>query len=202
MPEPRAWTQQCWRSQSQALSLGKFVTARAGCLTIGAQLGASHPLPVGASGSQLPPASSILSLVDLTGPRRERSSGPSQQQQGDGSKRQQQDWAEAGWTWSEVCNLPNSLSLARLASGPFISALIVNHNWSTAFIAISIAAVTDWLDGAVAKRWHTNSVLGSYLDPLADKVLVCCVVGALGYEGSLPVWLATVIIGRDVLLVG
>ena len=47
MPEPRAWTQQCWRSQSQALSLGKFVTARAGCLTIGAQLGASHPLPVG-----------------------------------------------------------------------------------------------------------------------------------------------------------
>ncbi|KAK9867956.1 hypothetical protein WJX84_003158 [Apatococcus fuscideae] len=155
-----------------------------------------------ASGSQLPPASSILSLVDLTGPRRERSSGPSQQQQGDGSKRQQQDWAEAGWTWSEVCNLPNSLSLARLASGPFISALIVNHNWSTAFIAISIAAVTDWLDGAVAKRWHTNSVLGSYLDPLADKVLVCCVVGALGYEGSLPVWLATVIIGRDVLLVG
>lgn len=93
-----------------------------------------------------------------------------------------QDWAQAGWTWGEVCNLPNSLSLARLASGPFISALIINHNWSTAFVAISVAAITDWLDGAVAKRWHTNSVLGSYLDPLADKVLVCCVVGALGYE--------------------
>ena len=95
-----------------------------------------------------------------------------------------QDWAQAGWTWREVCNLPNSLSLARLASGPFISALIINHNWSTAFVAISVAAITDWLDGAAAKRFHTNSVLGSYLDPLADKVLVCCVVGALGYEVS------------------
>ncbi|KAK9836914.1 hypothetical protein WJX74_011018 [Apatococcus lobatus] len=132
---------------------------------------------------------------------RRQHSGPPGQQPSRG-KLQSQDWAQAGWTWNEVCNLPNSLSLARLASGPFISALIMNHNWSTAFVAISVAAITDWLDGAAAKRFHTNSVLGSYLDPLADKVLVCCVVGALGYEGSLPVWLASLIIGRDVLLIG
>lgn len=67
-------------------------------------------------------------------------------------------------------------------------------------MAISVAAITDWLDGAVAKRWHTNSVLGSYLDPLADKVLVCCVVGALGYEvrfaeptAELRSWLARIL---------
>ncbi len=44
------------------------------------------------------------------------------------------------------------------------------------------AGLSDWADGYTAKHWGQSSVLGSYLDPLADKVLVCCTVGALAAE--------------------
>lgn len=61
--------------------------------------------------------------------------------------------------------------------------------------------LTDWADGAAARALGQNSVLGSYLDPLADKVLVGCVAGALGSQGLIPSWLAALVIGRDVGLV-
>jgi cardiolipin synthase len=60
---------------------------------------------------------------------------------------------------------------------------------------------SDWADGALARRLGQASVLGSYLDPLADKVLVCSVVGALAVQGAVPTWVAVVVIGRDVGLV-
>ena len=46
---------------------------------------------------------------------------------------------------------------------------------------MAVAGASDWLDGWVARRSGKPNVLGSYLDPLADKVLVGCIVGALGY---------------------
>lgn len=62
--------------------------------------------------------------------------------------------------------------------------------------------MSDWADGALARRLGQNSVLGSYLDPIADKVLVGCVAGALGWEGLIPSWVAALVVGRDVALVG
>lgn len=64
-----------------------------------------------------------------------------------------------------------------------------------------MSGATDWLDGYIARRSGHSNVLGSYLDPLADKVLVGSVVGALGYTGALPAPLVGVIIGRDAFLV-
>ncbi len=61
--------------------------------------------------------------------------------------------------------------------------------------------LTDWLDGYLARRMGLQSVLGSYLDPLGDKVLVCCVMGALAWKGLVPAWVAWVVLGRDGLLV-
>ena len=113
-----------------------------------------------------------------------------------------------GWTSRDVLNTANLLSLSRLLSGPGtsildflhaaqsvcmycthahipgIAALIVNQQWHWALPCLAAAGITDWLDG-LAARWlpgSSPSVLGSYLDPLADKVLICCVVGALGWE--------------------
>ena len=63
------------------------------------------------------------------------------------------------------------------------------------------AGASDWLDGYVAKRFKQESVLGSYLDPLADKTVIFCVIGALGWAGTLSPAVVTVLIGRDVLLV-
>lgn len=90
--------------------------------------------------------------------------------------------------------------MARLVSGPAIAWLILNEQWGLALGSLVISGASDWADGYVAKRYGQSSVLGSYLDPLADKVLIGCVVGALGYQGSLPWQLVTIIIGRDVVL--
>ncbi|DBA78311.1 TPA: hypothetical protein ACH3X2_008256 [Trebouxia sp. C0005] len=108
--------------------------------------------------------------------------------------------SEAGWTHQTVYNIPNALSMARLVSGPIIAWLILNEQWGVALVSLAISGASDWADGYVAKRFGQSSVLGSYLDPLADKVLIGSVVAALGYQGSLPLWLVSVIIGRDVVL--
>lgn len=66
---------------------------------------------------------------------------------------------------------------------------------------VTCPQATDWLDGFLARRMGLQSVLGSYLDPLGDKVLICSVVGALAYKGLVPTWVAVVVVGRDVALV-
>lgn len=63
------------------------------------------------------------------------------------------------------------------------------------------AGLSDWADGFVAKSFEQNSVLGSYLDPLADKVLIAFVIGALGAKGILSPTVVGVIVSRDLLLV-
>ena len=56
--------------------------------------------------------------------------------------------------------------------------------WSLALPALAVSGATDWADGWAARRFNQPSVVGSYLDPLADKVLICSVVGALGWSVS------------------
>lgn len=57
--------------------------------------------------------------------------------------------------------------------------------------------VTDWLDGYLARRLGHTSKLGSYLDPLADKIFVATAVGTMGVMGMVPYWLAVLVVGRD-----
>lgn len=57
--------------------------------------------------------------------------------------------------------------------------------------------VTDWLDGYLARRLGHTSKLGSYLDPLADKIFVATAVGTMGCMGMVPSWLAVLVVGRD-----
>lgn len=96
--------------------------------------------------------------------------------------RRAQAFHDAGWTQHEVINIPNALSMGRLLSGPVVAHLILQHHWPAAMITLAVAGISDWADGYAAKRWGQSSVLGSYLDPLADKVLVGCTVGALAAE--------------------
>lgn len=126
--------------------------------------------------------------------------GAKSQKQKDTPQQTKQTLSEAGWTHQAVYNIPNALSMARLVSGPVIAWLILNEQWGVALVSLAISGASDWADGYVAKRFGQSSVLGSYLDPLADKVLIGSVVAALGYQGSLPLWLVSVIIGRDVVL--
>jgi len=108
-----------------------------------------------------------------------------------------------GWSYDAIVNAPNILSFARLLSGPAIAGLIIHGHVSTAVPLVLLSGATDWLDGYLARRQGlTHNILGSYLDPLADKVLVGSVVCSMGYAGIMSPYVWTLILGRDVCLIG
>ena len=74
----------------------------------------------------------------------------------------------SGW-W----NLPNQLTLSRFVMAVLLFVLIAFEQWLGCLIVFVAAAVTDWLDGYLARRWKLGTALGRNLDPLADKVLTC-----------------------------
>ncbi|KAF9612978.1 hypothetical protein IFM89_004781 [Coptis chinensis] len=91
--------------------------------------------------------------------------------------------------------------MSRLISGPFIGWMIMNEWYLSAFIGLAVSGATDWLDGYVARRMGINSVIGSYLDPLADKVLIVSVAIAMVKKGLLQPWLVGLVVLRDVGLI-
>lgn len=99
-------------------------------------------------------------------------------------------------------NLANLITLARLVAVPAIVLLIVKDAMLPAFWLFLGAGVSDALDGILAKRFGMATVLGSYLDPLADKALLMSSYVALAVDGHLPVWLVMLVVFRDVVIVG
>ncbi|MQL95505.1 hypothetical protein Taro_028181 [Colocasia esculenta] len=101
----------------------------------------------------------------------------------------------------KILNLPNLISISRMLSGPLIGWMIVSEWYLPAFIGLGISGITDWLDGYIARKLKINSVLGSYLDPLADKVLIGCVAVAMVKKDLLHAGLVELIVLRDVALI-
>ncbi|KAJ1405597.1 CDP-alcohol phosphatidyltransferase [Sesbania bispinosa] len=99
-------------------------------------------------------------------------------------------------------NLPNFISFTRLLSGPLLGWMITNEMYTSAMIGLAISGATDWLDGYVARKMKIDSVVGSYLDPLADKVLIGCVALAMMDKHLLQPGLVGLVVFRDVFLVG
>ncbi|KAK7363731.1 hypothetical protein VNO77_05884 [Canavalia gladiata] len=99
-------------------------------------------------------------------------------------------------------NLPNSISFTRLISGPLLAWMISNELYASAMIGLALSGGTDWLDGYVARKMKIDSVVGSYLDPLADKVLIGCVALAMVHKDLLHPGLVGLVVFRDVFLVG
>ena len=99
-------------------------------------------------------------------------------------------------------NIPNAISLARLFAVPVIVWLILQQHLMAAFWLSLVAALSDAVDGIVAKHFQSETVLGGYLDPIADKTLLVCGYVTLGHEGYLPVWLVIMVVFRDALIIG
>jgi CDP-diacylglycerol--glycerol-3-phosphate 3-phosphatidyltransferase len=102
-----------------------------------------------------------------------------------------------------LAQLPNALTLARLAVIPVFVALMVQagdaHSWP-AGILFGVAGVTDQIDGFLARRWHVESRFGKIADPLADRLMIDAAVILLVVYGRLP-WAGLVVIAaRDLLL--
>ena len=98
-------------------------------------------------------------------------------------------------------NLPNLISLARLVVVPLIVWLMVEDEWRLAFGLFCLAGISDAADGFIAKRFDMQSLLGRFLDPMADKALLVAIFVALGIQGHLPVSLVILVVSRDVLIV-
>lgn len=99
-------------------------------------------------------------------------------------------------------SLPNLISLGRLLSAPATVWLILLGEWGFAFALFVAAGVSDGVDGFIAKRFGMTTLVGSYLDPLADKAMLVSVYLALGAKGELPSWLVILVVSRDVLIIG
>lgn len=98
--------------------------------------------------------------------------------------------------------LPNLLSVARIVMTPLVCVLLWRQAWTPALAWLLAAALTDLLDGWLARRHGWRSPLGALLDPLADKILVVSVAATLWLLGLLPGWLLILIVSRDVIIMG
>nr|XP_005287554.1 cardiolipin synthase (CMP-forming) [Chrysemys picta bellii] len=99
--------------------------------------------------------------------------------------------------------IPNILSLARIGLAPVLGYLIVEENFNIALGVFALAGITDLLDGFIARNWSSQkSALGSALDPLADKILISVLYVSLTCASLIPVPLTTLIILRDIVLIG
>ena len=98
-------------------------------------------------------------------------------------------------------NLPNYITLARVALIPFFI-ILMSYNYYGAALAVFLAACfTDALDGMIARLTNSKTELGAFLDPMADKLLIVSAFITLVLLGMLPVWLVIIVISRDVILV-
>jgi len=101
---------------------------------------------------------------------------------------------------SQILSAPNQLTLARMAFLPFIVIKLLDHHYGGALILFVIAGMSDGLDGLLARRLHQQTLLGQYLDPIADKMLLSTVFLVLSVVGKIP-WKFTVLVfSRDVCI--
>jgi len=97
-------------------------------------------------------------------------------------------------------HLPNLITVCRIAMALPIAWLIVDGEMLTAATLFVIAAASDALDGALARRFGWESRLGSILDPLADKLLMLCTAATLWQIDRLPGWFVALMLTRDVVI--
>lgn len=98
--------------------------------------------------------------------------------------------------------LPNIITGMRLVAVPVVIWLVLTDRMTAAFCVFVAAGVSDAVDGYLAKRFNARTVLGSYLDPLADKLLLVAIYVLMGRAGHIPLWLVMLVIMRDAALLG
>jgi CDP-diacylglycerol--glycerol-3-phosphate 3-phosphatidyltransferase len=105
----------------------------------------------------------------------------------------------------EFTNLPNLLTMGRVAAVPLVLYFIDNYSPTRSFIATLLyiaTSVTDVLDGWLARRRGQVSVLGKFLDPLADKLIVMAALVFLVHTGRAPAWLVVALLARELAVTG
>jgi cardiolipin synthase (CMP-forming) len=99
-------------------------------------------------------------------------------------------------------SIPNWITLARLLLVPVIPVLLAGQEYALGLAVYILAALSDGIDGFLARRWAVTSRIGALLDPVADKMIVIAAAFVLAWQGLLPLWLTVPLIGRDVMMLG
>ena len=105
-------------------------------------------------------------------------------------------------------NLPNKLTVLRICMIPFFVAALLYENGADqtmriiANVIFIVASLTDLLDGKIARKYGLVTNFGKFMDPLADKLLVCSALICLIQLGQLPAWIVIIIISREFIISG
>ncbi len=99
-----------------------------------------------------------------------------------------------------LINLPNSLTVLRILLVPVFVGFLLYEYFDYALVTLLVAAVTDGLDGAIARITDQRTRLGEYLDPLADKLLLMSAMVTLSVLHFIPVWAVILVVSRDAIL--
>lgn len=105
----------------------------------------------------------------------------------------------------DIVNIPNILTLFRIALIPVVALFIFYGDPVSGIIAVglfAVASITDWLDGYIARKQNLVSMTGKFLDPLADKLLVMTALVMLIPLGRLPAWIVIIIVAREITITG
>ena len=102
---------------------------------------------------------------------------------------------------SPLHHLPNALTILRMLLVPLLALRVFQHDYEAALCIAFIAAITDALDGLLARRFGWQSRLGGILDPLADKLMLLVSFVVLTMVGAIPLWLTALVVCRDLVIV-
>jgi len=102
---------------------------------------------------------------------------------------------------SHLLSLPNVLTMTRIVMTPIIAYALLRGEAELALFLLLIAGISDLLDGAIARIFDQRTLVGAYLDPLADKLMLITTMVTLFYLGVVPLFLFLAVIFRDVLIV-
>jgi cardiolipin synthase len=102
---------------------------------------------------------------------------------------------------NRAISIPNILTLLRILLTPLFIILILKRVYAQALLVFALAGISDALDGFIARCFDQRTLLGAYLDPLADKLLLVSSFVCLGVMQVLPAWLAVIVITRDIIIV-
>ena len=97
-------------------------------------------------------------------------------------------------------NVPNALTLARILITPVFAICLIRRLFGLALFFFAVAAITDGLDGFIARVFRRKTTLGAYLDPAADKLLLTTAFITLAVQRIIPGWLTVIVITRDILI--
>ena len=98
-------------------------------------------------------------------------------------------------------NIPNILTVSRILMTPLFIILLMKDLFGLALVIFSLATFTDGLDGFIARYFNQRTLMGAYLDPIADKFLLSAAFITLAILTVIPAWLTVIVISRDILIV-